>query len=123
MIDLITHIINNTVFEYVWKTALILWVFWAFYVLVMGIYRAYLAKRLGIVNLILSTPFVLVGFFLDIFVNLCIAPIIFLDPPREWLVTTRLTKYRNCDSLWRRSIAAFICDHLLDIFDPTGNHC
>lgn len=120
---LYSHVIDTVVFGYVWKAVLLLWVFWAFYVLIMGIYRAYLAKRLGLVNLILGAPFVLVGLFLDAFVNLVIAPIIFFDSPREWLVTTRLIRYRNCDSAWRRNIATFICDNLLDVFDPSGNHC
>ena len=115
--------LNMGFYAYVWKTVLLLWVFWAFYVLVMGIYRAYLAKRLGIINLILGAPFVVVGLLLDMFVNVVIAPIIFLDLPKELLLTTRLTKYRTCDSLWRRTIAAFICDNLLDVFDPSGNHC
>ncbi len=35
-----------------------LWAFWAMYVLVMGIYRAHLAKRLTPVTLALSLPFV-----------------------------------------------------------------
>lgn len=116
-------VLGSIIFQYTWKTILLLWVFWAFYVLVMGIYRAHLSNRLGIVNYILCAPFVLIGLFLDVFVNLMIAPFIFLDPPHEWLVTTRLTKYRTSDSLWRRSIAAYICDNLLDIFDPSGNHC
>ena len=34
-----------------------LWAFWAMYVLVMGIYRAHLAKRMTPVTLALSLPF------------------------------------------------------------------
>ena len=123
MFEMFQNYITSTGFEYVWKTAILLWIFWAFYVLVMGIYRAYLTKRLGTVNLILSIPFVIVGGLIDVFVNLFVAPVIFLDPPRELLVTSRLTKYRTGNSHWRRVIAEYVCDNLLDIFDPNGNHC
>lgn len=39
-----------------------LWAFWAMYVLVMGIYRAHLAKRMTPVTLALSLPFVALGY-------------------------------------------------------------
>lgn len=104
-------------------TLLFLWFFWAMYVFVMGIYRAYLSKRLGPVNFVLGFPLVLVGAITDIVANLVIAPIVFLDIPREWLVTTRLLRYRRGEDGWRKTISTYICDHMLDVFDPTGNHC
>lgn len=63
-----------------------LWAFWGMYVLVMGIYRAHLSHRLKGLVLVLSLPFVAIGFLMDVF-------------------------------------AKYICDHLLDVFDPSGNHC
>jgi len=102
---------------------LYVWVFWAGYVLIMGIYRAKLANRLTPVTLVLSAPFVILGFCIDVIANLVIAPIVFLDLPKELLVTTRLQRYIKENTDWRHSIAAYVCDNLLDVFDPTGNHC
>ena len=49
--------------------------------------------------------------------------IVFQEWPREMLVTSRLIRYINGESGWRRDLAQGICDALLDIFDPTGSHC
>ena len=44
-----------------------LWVFWGVHVLVMGIYRAHLSSRLKGLVLVLSLPFVAVGYLMDVF--------------------------------------------------------
>lgn len=105
---------------------LFLWAFWGLYVLVMGIYRAHLAKRLTRVHMVLGLPFVALGYAVDALANFTVASVVFLEPPREWLVTTRLQRYINAPSAvgaWRTRIATWVCDHLLDVFDPRGNHC
>lgn len=100
-----------------------LWVFWAMYVLVMGIYRAHLQKRLNVVTTVLSVPFVLLGYIMDIVANLTFATVVFFEWPREWLVTTRMKRYINEKHSWRCKLSSWVCDHLLDMFDPSGNHC
>ena len=101
-----------------------LWVFWGMYVLVMGIYRAHLSHRLKGLVLVLSLPFVAVGYLMDVFANLTIASLVFLEPPREWLVTTRLQRYiHEGRHSWRRKRAQWWCEHVLDPLDPTGKHC
>jgi hypothetical protein len=100
-----------------------LWAFWGMYVLVMGIYRAHLSHRLKGLVLVLSLPFVVIGFLMDVFANLTIASLVFLEPPREWLVTSRLQRYIAHGTGWRFWLAKYICDHLLDVFDPSGDHC
>jgi hypothetical protein len=102
---------------------LYLWGFWAAYVLTMGIYRAHLAKRLTGVNLALALPLVALAYLMDIATNLLIAPLVFADLPREWLVTDRLVRYKAGGEGWRYKLASAICEGLLDPFDPTGDHC
>lgn len=102
---------------------LYLWAFWAIYVMVMGLYRAHLAGRLTGLNRWLAAPFVLLGLGIDALANASIAWLVFLDPPREWLVTTRLVRYKATDTGWRARLAGAICEGLLDVFDPTGDHC
>ena len=100
-----------------------LYAFWCAYVLVMGIYRAHLAHRLVGLNKLLALPVVAVGYFMDVACNLIVAPLVFLDWPREALVTSRLIRYKRDDHGWRGRVADFICERLLDVFDPTGDHC
>ena len=64
-----------------------LYAFWCAYVLVMGIYRAHLSQRLVGLNKVLALPVVGFGYLMDVAANLFIAPLVFLDWPREVLVT------------------------------------
>lgn len=104
----------------------ITWVFWAMYVFVMGMYRAKLNGRLGGVNYYMGYPVFAIGMLTDILFNLTLAVLIFLDLPRETLVTSRLKRYMaqgEQDGGWRYRLAKWFCDNLLDPFDPTGDHC
>jgi hypothetical protein len=100
-------------------------VFFYLYVLVMGIYRVYLQGRLKGLLFGLCAPVVLVGLVFDVFANLFIAPFIFWKLPREWLVTTRLIKIKaDPNAYWKHKyIAQYVCEHILDVFDPNGDHC
>lgn len=100
-----------------------LWLLWALYVFVMGVYRLHLKKELKGINFVLAWPIVIVGVILDAVINITLASIIFLDIPREWLTTARLHRYIENEAGWRTKIAKYICDNILDIFDPKGNHC
>lgn len=104
--------------------ALFLLVFWYVYILVMGLYRAHLQGRLNKITTALAFPALIIGYVMDVFANFTIAWVVFLEPPYEMLVTTRLKHYmtKNEDN-WRRRWAEWICTHLLDPFDPSGNHC
>ena len=100
-----------------------LWATWAMYVLVMGLYRAHLAGRLSRVSYALGYPLVALGWLMDVAANLTVASAIFLEPPRELLVTSRLKRHMRGRPDWRQRIARWICDRLLDVFDPSGDHC
>lgn len=104
-------------------SALGLWLFWGLYILVMGIYRAHLSRRLSRVGYVLGLPWILLGYLVDVLANLTVASIVFVELPREWLVTDRLQRHVIGSFGWRERLASWICNHLLDIFDPTGNHC
>jgi len=93
-------------------------------VLVMGLYRAHLHKKLSTTTYILGGPWLFLGLLVDALSNITIASVVFLDIPREWLVTARLKRYIETDpNSWRGKFANWICGNLLDIFDPTDNHC
>jgi len=61
------------------------------------------------------------GLIYDAFLNIIIATVVFLDPPKELLLTARLKRYKNGTG-WRKRWALWICEHLLDQFDE-GGHC
>jgi hypothetical protein len=108
-----------------WEPALILaylWVFWGMYVLVMGLYRAYLDNRLSRAAKVLGFPYLAFGYVMDVSCNLTIATVVFLELPREGLVTQRLTRLQR-SSGWRQKVAFWVCTKLLDPFDPSGKHC
>lgn len=103
---------------------LYLWVFWYAYILVMGLYRAQLQGRLKGAVFVLALPAVILGYLMDIVCNLTVAWILFLDPPRELMVTLRLRRYiAEQPTKWRGKLATWVCHNLLDYFDPTGRHC
>lgn len=109
--------------EFIIYTLLYIYLSWSLYVLVMGFYRAKLAGRLKGLNLVLAYPLCLIGYAMDIFANLTLATVLFWEPPREWLVTERLQRYMAGKYCWRKRLAKYICDHVLDPFDPSGDHC
>jgi len=111
------------VLSYFLYTLGFLWLFWGFYVQVMGLYRVSLRKELKGINLALAIPYVLVGIICDVFANVFIATFVFLELPKECLVTTRLKRYKTYESGYKLKVATLICEGMLDVFDPTGNHC
>lgn len=108
-----------------WSGALLvlLWAFWVLYVFTMGLYRAFLQKRLKGLTLFMCAPFVAVALVLDFAAQVTVFTVVFLDPPTHLLVTNRLRAYMAGPEGWRRRLADYICKHLLDPFDPTGAHC
>lgn len=100
-----------------------LYFLWALYVFTMGIYRLKLNKNLRGLNKYLAYPIVLLAVIVDFTVNWTLAPILFLDIPREPLVTARLQRYLRHDNGWRYRLAVKICVGMLDMFDPRDKHC
>ncbi len=105
---------------------LYLYVFFFMYVGIMGLYRAHLDKVLTKPGYVLGAPWLVIGYMLDIVANFTIFVVIFLELPRELLVTSRLKRHlsdvNNTDS-WRWRVAHQICIKLLDYFDPRRQHC
>jgi len=102
-----------------------LYVFWLLYVLVMGLYRAHLAGRLGPVNTALALPAVVVAYLVDLAANYTIAAALFRQWPQQplELVTDRLSRYLVAERGYRYQLARWVCHTLLDPLDPTGQHC
>lgn len=109
------------------------WVFWCLYVFGMGIYRAWLMRRLRGLSAVMAAPVVGVALLVDAVAQFTVFTLVFLELPPvrrygriplpELLVTHRLRRYSRGGMGWRTRWADELCMHLLDPFDPTGAHC
>lgn len=99
--------------------------FWLIYVLITGFYRAYLNKTLTGLTKVLAIPPTVVGYAIDLLANYTFAWVWFFEPPRRplELVTDRLTRYINGPDGRSKRHAKWVCETLLDPFDPTNKHC
>lgn len=104
-------------------SVILTWLLWVFFLAVMGLERVMDAKGLPIEVKIPGIIALFVGLFIDLIVNLTIASVIFLDPPREKTVTKRLKRYIEGEDGWRKNVAKWFCHRYLDPFDPDGGHC
>lgn len=81
----------------------------------------------------LQWPLIASTLVLDVILNIIVGTILFLDLPKELLLTARLQRYvtepgaswsdLGAKPSWRAKLAKFICKHLLDPYDPKGCHC
>lgn len=95
---------------------------WALYIVVMALQRAKRAGTLSTTALVMGAPLIVCGLVLDALVNIILMTVLLLEWPKEWLVTARLK--RHCGQpTWRGAIARWMCQNLLDTFDPDGRHC
>lgn len=118
--------IDSNPFSYFsFRTALFLYVFFALYVLAMGLYRAHLAGTMRKTGYILGWPWMVIAALVDVLANVTIFVVIFVEPPKEFLVTQRLKRHLKTGPAagFRYRFARAICRHVLDYFDPRGAHC
>lgn len=96
-----------------------IYVFWLLFIVTMAGKAAW--PKLAPAARVLIAPAALLALFLDVFFNIFIATVLFLDLPREWTFTQRLDRYKP-DHGWRGRLARWICANLLDPFQ-VGGHC
>jgi hypothetical protein len=73
--------------------------------------------------LVIASPMLLLMLLCDFAMQMTLAVVIFLDLPRELLVTGRLKRYRAQGSGWRWHAATIVCERGLNPFAPTKKHC
>lgn len=95
---------------------------WVLYLAVMNAARARDAGTLTKPALALAMPVLGLGYLLDALVNLTVCTVLFLELPREVLVTGRVSRLQKGTGK-RAAIARWMCANLLDPFDPSGCHC
>jgi hypothetical protein len=95
---------------------------WGFYLSVMHLKAARDAGMLTPAAKALGYPWLAVGLVVDAVFNAVIGTVLFVEPPREVLFTSRVSRHA-CGAGWRARLARWICSELLDPFDPAGRHC
>lgn len=63
-----------------------------------------------------------IGYPLDILLN-GVTCLIFWRVPKDVTLTYTLKRIQNTETGWRETVAAWVCAHLLNPFDPKGKHC
>jgi len=99
-----------------------MYLLWIFYLAVMNIKRVYDAGKLHGFAFVLGAPVLLIGLALDTFVNWVVMTVVFLEFPKEMLVTSRLKRHwETAPKSWRGKFARRFSNILLDEFDD-GDH-
>lgn len=102
---------------------LAMYALWVFYLAVMNLLRAKAAGTLTRTAYALALPIICIGVLIDFVVNLVILTVMFLELPKEYLVTARLSRHLHAGVGYRLALARWFCRNLLDAFDPSGCHC
>lgn len=96
---------------------------WIFYLAVMNLMRARDAGTLTKTAKFLGMPIMYFGMLIDFIVNIFVMTVLFMELPREYMVTARLSRHLQDSSGYRLIVAQWFCHNLLDAFDPSGCHC
>src|SRR5574337_1262725 len=116
----------DTIARFWWTplaAVLVVWLLWVWYVCIMRLKMLRDAGTLTKAQKVFGYPALAVGLILDLFVDLVIGSILFLEWPNELTLSTRLWRLSNDpNETWRRKLALAIRTQLLDTVDPAGVH-
>lgn len=98
-----------------------LYVLWVFYLAVTNLMRASKAGALSTTAKVLGAPVLLVGWLLDVVINVAVASFVFAELPREVTLSQRLSRLVRTEG-WRKTLAVWLAKTLLNPFDHTGSH-
>lgn len=106
--------------------AALIYLTWLFFLAVMALKSARDNGKLTTMSKVLAYPLLGVGWLLDFSLNMATTPV-FLDLPREWLLTIRCDRYLSIKNpvglnKYRQGLARWLCQNLLDPFQ-SGGHC
>lgn len=99
------------------------YILWVFYLAVMNLKRSRDDGSLTRTAYLLGQPILYLGLLIDFLVNVIVLTVLFLEFPKEYLVTSRLSRHIHDSSGYRLTLAKWFCRNLMDTFDPSGCHC
>lgn len=95
---------------------------WGMFVICMALKRVRDEGKLTIAMKVFGYPFLFVGLAVDLFVNVFIGSVLFLELPREYTLSSRLWRHSTMGHGYRRAVALWLRINLLDAIDPSGVH-
>jgi hypothetical protein len=96
---------------------------WLLFLAIMSLARARDAGTLSRPVELLATGILAIGYLSDFLLNLTLGTILFMELPREYLLSPRVARLQREGAGYRQAVATWICHNLLDPFDPSGCHC
>lgn len=102
---------------------MIIYLLWFYYLAVMNLMGARNSGKLTSIGKFFGWPIFIVGYILDVLVNIFILSVILMELPKEITVTSRLSRHISYSTGYRLMVAIWFCTNLLDPFDPSGCHC
>lgn len=115
MLHLIAGIIITAVFIYAATMFT-----WGMYLSVMNLMEQ--KDKLTLTTKIFAYPIAAIGVFADFFYNITVGTLMFLELPKEYLLTMRLDRHLT-ETGWRGKRARWACKNFLDPFARDGRHC
>lgn len=113
------------IFDWAWQSVASLYVLWILYGFVMNMKRQRdSAAGLSKPAYWLAMPAFLVGWALDVALNLTVMTIVLREPPcwKEWTISARLARHYKEGSGFNQKLAVWMETHLLGYLDPRGKH-
>lgn len=104
-------------------SVLLIYMLWVYYLAVMCLKQANDKTPLSGFTKIMAWTVLYPGLLLDFLANVFVMSVLFVELPKEWVVTVRLSRHIKDENGWRKSLAKWFCFNLLDRFDPSGCHC
>lgn len=100
---------------------------WLFYLAVMHLKRVKDKEDFSLIEKLFAYPMLYIGLFIDIMFNITSGTIFFLEPPREFLFTSRCqrhleSKKTNFYARYQKRVAKYFCSKFMDPYDEDG-HC
>lgn len=99
-----------------------LWILWLYYLAVMNLKAVRDKHGLHWLAKVMGYPMLYLGLLIDFRCQVIECTVLFFEVPKETLVTARLQRHANRGTGWRKSLAVWFGESLLNDFDPSGNH-
>lgn len=99
------------------------WITWVLFLAVMNLERAKKRWSLTKIQQVMGLPIVVIGYLLDVFYNVTLCTVLFLELPKEPTISQRLERYiKDNETDWRHRQAMWWRETLLADFDKDGSH-
>lgn len=92
-------------------------IFWIIFVGVMSLQK----RKKQLIAGIAFYSMLSIGFIIDVLYNFTFGSLVFWEWAKELTLSQRMTRHIRGEDSWRKSVATWICKHLVEPWD--FNHC